>query len=534
VRGFLAAVVGVGASLALAGSVAAGPNSRGSQLSPRLVAVTLPWSGLSVGVNDDSGKSGSLRDWVYPVLSGDGLRVDTLTVTWDESEPFTIPARAQLSDAIAAAQANGIAIEFDLYPLHSQALTHGRPCKSLGDPEACGDSARITQFAGWTAEVARAFPTVHQFAVMNECNQPRFLNPQWSASGQNQSAAICGRALAAAYDALKAANASNFVWGIGLSPRGNDNAHAVSNSSTSPIRFIANLGAWFKAFANKTHRAAPLMDGFDFHPYPVPQSLPFATGYTNVHNASVANLPRVYQAFHNAFAGSPQRTIGQQRGGGLPVSLNETGIQTAASGPDYFGGQASAAAAGGVLGRWATEAYQARWYLAMLNLVACDPNVRLVNIFHLLDESDLSGWQSGLYFADQSPKLSAATVRNWIASTGATCHGPQLPWKPGSKLTLPTVDLSKLKLPSTPAALPPTVGATDRPQTGAASQPASPQPSPGTSPSPTADPAASGGAADAAPALDPTPSETLAPTNASPDDTLPSPGDANSSPARTY
>src|SRR5439155_5228667 len=98
VRGFLAAVVGVGASLALAGSVAAGPNSRGSQLSPRLVAVTLPWSGLSVGVNDDSGKSGSLRDWVYPVLSGDGLRVDTLTVTWDETEPFTIPARAQLSD----------------------------------------------------------------------------------------------------------------------------------------------------------------------------------------------------------------------------------------------------------------------------------------------------------------------------------------------------------------------------------------------------------------------------------------------------
>ena len=46
--------------------------------------------------------------------------------------------------------------------------------------------------------VARAFPTVHQFVVMNECNQPLFVNPQWDTSGNNQSAAICGRALAAA------------------------------------------------------------------------------------------------------------------------------------------------------------------------------------------------------------------------------------------------------------------------------------------------------------------------------------------------
>ena len=52
---------------------------------------------------------------------------------------------------------------------------------------------------------------------MNECKQPRFLNPQWNTSGQNQSAAICGRALAAAYDALKASDGSNVVWGVGLS-----------------------------------------------------------------------------------------------------------------------------------------------------------------------------------------------------------------------------------------------------------------------------------------------------------------------------
>ncbi len=45
-------------------------------------------------------------------------------------------------------------------------------------------------------------------------------------------------------------------------------------------------------------------------------------------SASISNLARIYQAFYDAFNGTPQRTIGQQKGGGLPVSLNETGVQT--------------------------------------------------------------------------------------------------------------------------------------------------------------------------------------------------------------
>jgi len=157
------------------------------------------------------------------------------------------------------------------------------------------------------------------------------------------------------------------------------------------------------------------------------------------------------------FTGTSQRTIGQQRGGGLPVALNETGIQTSSPGGEYYGWEVSATPAGGVLGRWATQSYQARWYLAMLKLVACDANVRGVNIFHLLDEADLEGWQSGLYFADGTPKRSAATVRSWIESTGATCRGRTTPWEPGDTGIPSTIALSKLKLPTaTPRARVPT------------------------------------------------------------------------------
>ena len=401
-----------------------------------LALATSASAGLIVGVNDDAAQDATVSTWFYATMQSEGLKLNALTLRWDDTDPSWIPqgSIAAIDQAIVKAKAAGVTVELDLYPLHSQAFTGGQRCAPSSNPQGCGNTAAIQAFATWTAEVAQTFPSVHEFVVMNECNQPLFLNPQWDTSGANVSAEICGRALAAAYDALHGVSSQNFVWGVGLSPRGNDNPNAASDSSTTPVRFLADLGAWFRAFAAATHRTAPLMDGFDFHPYPVPQSLPFSVGYANPNEASVSNLPRIYQAFYSGFAGSPQPTIGQQAGGGLPVSLNETGIQTASTGmPGYTGTEVSAGASGGVFGTFATPAYQAQWYSQMLNLVACDPNVRVVNIFHLVDESNLAGWQSGLYYYSPTgtpqAKPSAQVVQSFIAG-GARCTGTMQSWTP--------------------------------------------------------------------------------------------------------
>jgi serralysin len=66
----------------------------------------------------------------------------------------------------------------------------------------------------------------------------------------------------------------------------------------------------------------------------------------------------------------------------------------------------------------------------MLQLVSCDPNVAVVDIYHLLDEPALAGWQSGLYYVDHTAKQSALTVHDWIASTGGNCQGAPHPWTP--------------------------------------------------------------------------------------------------------
>ena len=391
---------------------------------------------LIVGINDAVQYEASVPSFFMPTMQAEGLKVNTLTLRWDDTQPTTIDPvlGPDIQQVIGEAASAGVTVELDLYPLHSQAFTDGQKCTPSTNPAACGDTAKIQQFAAWTAQVAQAFPTVHEFIVMNECNQPLFLNPQWNTAGQNQSAEICGRALGAAYDALKAVNPTNVVWGVGLSPRGNDAVAAPTDSSTSPVRFLQDLGTWFRAYAAATHRKAPLMDGFDFHPYPIPQSLPLAKGYADPYDASVANLPRIYEAFYTAFIGTPQRTIGQQKGGGLPVSLNEMGIQT--SEPNmlgYQGVETSANAAGGMIGQFASQAYQATYYEQMLQLLACDPNVRVVNIFHLVDEPNLSGWQSGLFFfGDPKPiaKESASVVAGWISQTGGACQGKMAPWYP--------------------------------------------------------------------------------------------------------
>lgn len=391
---------------------------------------------LIVGINDSAGYEASVPTFFLPTMQADGLTVNALTLRWDETQPTTIDpvAAAAISAVVQAAAASGVTVELDLYPLHSQAFTGGTRCSPSPNPQACGNTANIQAFASWTAAVAEAFPSVHEFIVMNECNQPLFLNPQWNSAGQNQSAEICGRALAAAYDALKAVDPANIVWGVGLSPRGNDNPNTSSNSSTSPVHFLLDLGSWFRAFARATGRQTPLMDGLDFHPYPIPQSLPLTVGYRNPNDASIANLDRIYQAFYSGFNGTPQRTIGQQRGGGLPLSLNEMGIQTDETGvAGYTGLEVSANGAGGVRGKTASQAYQAAYYTSMLARLACDPNVALVNLFHLVDEPDLAGWQSGLYEVGTGtpvPKLSATAVAQWLARTGGACQGRSTPWYP--------------------------------------------------------------------------------------------------------
>src|SRR5205807_5760664 len=56
------------------------------------------------------------------------------------------------------------------------------------------------------------------------------------------------------------------------------------------------------------------------------------------------------------------------------------------------------------------EQTQAQFYRQAIGIAFCQPTVSSFFVFHAFDESDLDRWQSGVYYADGTPKPSAATL----------------------------------------------------------------------------------------------------------------------------
>ena len=170
-----------------------------------------------------------------------GLTVDRVTVHFDETKPDVIQERAFLDRLVPAAKAAGIQLVFQLVPVHPRAF----------------QTDTTDDFAAYAARVARAYPTVRRFIVLNEPNESYFLAPS-SQAGKNVSAAVANEALAKAYDALKGVDPDIDVIGLALSPEAND------VTSTSPVRFLAALGRAYR----QSGRTKPLMDDLALHLYP--------------------------------------------------------------------------------------------------------------------------------------------------------------------------------------------------------------------------------------------------------------------------
>ncbi|MBA2740683.1 MAG: hypothetical protein H0U46_01565 [Actinobacteria bacterium] len=354
-----------------------------------------------IGANDDTGKY--LSDGgatLYGDMSGLGLRQIVLTSRYKPSDPLTIQDKELLDRAIPAAAEAGLRVVLAVYPYPPREVVAG-----LASPGA---------FGAYTASVAQAYPQVKQFVVGNEPNQPAFWRPQFATSGANASAPAFGRYLAAAYDALKAVDPEIKVIGVGLSPRGNDRPDAKSNISTSPVRFLRALGAWYRA----SGRALPLMDGFSFHPYPNAATDPLDRGY-QWPNAGFVNLDRIKQALWDAFNGTAQPTTVD----GLGLYLDEVGWQVSTAGEPGYTELENVAVT--------DELTQAALYADLVRRAACDEDVVEVSFFGFRDDGSRIGFQAALQRLDGSARPAAEAVRAAIADVAAAgCASAAVAWAP--------------------------------------------------------------------------------------------------------
>ena len=388
------------------------------------LAFAVPASAGDFGVTDDGGKfspSPEAAENFYARAEALGLKQNTFTVPFDPANPTGIVHADMIQQALEAAARHHVKIVFAIGTGKARAIT--------------GSPFGAAEYIAYLQTLVTRFPTVTDYIVGNEGNVWRFWQPQYDSRCRPIAGAIYERLLAASYDTLKAANPQIQVIGVGLSPRGNDNCHARSNISTSPVHYLANMGAWYRS----SGRTKPIMDALSFHPYPQSNTDSLAVGY-RYPNAGVVNLDRIKQAFWDAFHGTAQPTF--LEGFPLPIPppgptslpptfapehatfvLDEVGWQAKVP------GQAARAYRGRENVRLVSEARQAQIYGQLVHLANCDPSIQSLNYFHLDDEADRDRFQSGLFRADLSARPAAAVVRAAIASDDGQCSGREALWR---------------------------------------------------------------------------------------------------------
>jgi hypothetical protein len=200
------------------------------------------------------------------------------------------------------------------------------------------------------------------------------------------------------YDAVKQADPNMTVWGGALAPRGIDRP-GTGRDTHSPTTFIRDLGKAFRA----SGRDKPPLDGFAFHPYPASSSIPpdRPTEPTSKSILMADYEEKLRPLLDDAF------------GAGIPVLYSELGVETVIppAKADLYEGEEP--------GQPVDEATQAEYYRRAIELAACQVNVGGLLLFHSHDEPALTGFQSGVYYVDGTPKTSLEAVHDAIKN--ATC-----------------------------------------------------------------------------------------------------------------
>jgi hypothetical protein len=346
-------------------------------------------SHFTVGAVEDAAQFGNARQQMQ-LAADSGFQAIDLSAIWHRGESAVPTAQlAGLRRAVTAAQAKGIRPILSVYQL------------SGDTPISAADRAAFTSFA---VSLVHALPDVHDVIVGNEPNLDLFWRPQFGPAGEDVAASAYETLLAQAYDALKSADSGVDVIGVGLAPRGSDHPSATRETH-SPTQFLLDLGRAYRA----SGRTKPIMDALSLHPYGESPKIPPTLEHPRSTSIGIADYGKLVRLLGTAFGGTAQP------GRGLPIVYGEYGVETTippAKASLYNGHEVVPTV---------DESTQASYYVEAIKLAACQPTVRMLLFFHVVDETKLAGLQTGVRYADGSPKASLGAVRT--AALAADEHG---------------------------------------------------------------------------------------------------------------
>jgi hypothetical protein len=341
--------------------------------------------GMLVGAAEDAGRTAdpAVAQAQMDLAKLAGLDAIRVTAVWapGESEPD--------ADTLAALQTAATAAQTDDIRLIVSVMSYG----SATTPLTAQDQA---DFASYAAALVTGLPTVQDFIIGNEPNLNRYWMPQFGPGKKDAAAIAYERLLAQTYDAMKTVSPTVDVIGGSVSPRGTDDPSV--RPTHSPSTFIPDLGAAYRA----SGRTEPIMDAFAFHPYG--ESSRIGPDFQHPRSTSIglADYRKLVGLLSRAFNGTAQP------GASLPILYDEYGVQSQIP----FAEQSAYTDLTVPSGRDAvSEALQGSYYRLAIQMAACQPTVMGLLIFHTVDESDLDRWQSGMFYADGTPKSDLPVIK---------------------------------------------------------------------------------------------------------------------------
>jgi hypothetical protein len=148
---------------------------------------------------------------------------------------------------------------------------------------------------------------------------------------------------------------------------------------------------------------------FSIHVYGESPKIPPSLRHPRTTSIGIADYDKLVSLLGRAFDGTAQS------GSKLPLVYGEYGVETTVP------ADKQSAYTGQEVVKTVDDATQARYYAQAISLAACQRNVRMLLLFHVLDEQRLQGLQSGPYYADGTPKSSLDEVRPEIEHP--SCQG---------------------------------------------------------------------------------------------------------------
>jgi hypothetical protein len=346
--------------------------------------------GLVVGVNEDAAK------W-RPGLSaiGNDLNFGYYRVTQGWQPGQTQPSASD-TESLTAALANA----------GSQKILLSVSGTSSAAPATASSRA---EYCSFVSSVLDRFPQIAAVNIWNEANLSYFWKPQFNRNGSSAAPAAYEALLARCYDTIKSGHPSVRLI-TSISPRGNDNPRARSNISHSARNFIKKMGQAYR----RSHRRARIFDAWGQNIYGSnSKERPWARHRLDIGEGDYA---RLLSYLKSAFGGTRQPVPGQKD---VRIWYLEDGFQTSiAPKRSFYLSSETDRHLVEPLGR-SSLPNQASQLTDAVRLAYCQPAVGGWFNFLLADEPSLHGWQSGVLFADWTPKPSYQAFKSVSAEVKA-------------------------------------------------------------------------------------------------------------------